>query len=82
MRHWAGRAIGLLLNSDIQGALPTLFAATAPGAQAGGYYGSQGFQEMRGGDVGLAKIAPQARDQAGAAQLWQVCEELSGTRLL
>ena len=45
-------SIGLLLNSELDGAIPTLFAATSPEAVGGGYYGSQGFQEMRGGDVG------------------------------
>jgi NAD(P)-dependent dehydrogenase (short-subunit alcohol dehydrogenase family) len=72
--------IGALLNSDAEGALPTLYAATAPEAAGGGYYGPQGFQEMRGGDVGDAKFAPQARDAAAAARLWDICEELTGVR--
>lgn len=74
--------IGALLNSDADGALPTLYAATAAEAVGGGYYGPQGFQEMRGGDVGEAQVAKQARDEAAAARLWSVCEELTGVRFL
>ena len=73
--------IGLLLNSELGGAVPTLFAATAPEAEGGGYYGSQGFQEMRGGDVGPAKVSEQARDVAAQERLWTVCEELTGVKL-
>jgi NAD(P)-dependent dehydrogenase (short-subunit alcohol dehydrogenase family) len=82
VRRIVGNLIGALLNSDEEGALPTLYAAVAPEARGGGYYGPQGFQEMRGGDVGDAKIAPQALDQAAAARLWSVCEALTGVRML
>lgn len=82
IRRVAGAAIGALLNSDTQGALPTLFAATSPNAVDGGYYGPQGFQEMRGGDVGPAKVAPQALDTTAAARLWSECERLTGISLL
>lgn len=75
-------AIGALLNSEEQGAVPTLFAATAPETVSGGYYGPQKLHEIRGGDVGLAKVAPQALDQAAAARLWSECEQLSGVRFL
>jgi NAD(P)-dependent dehydrogenase (short-subunit alcohol dehydrogenase family) len=82
VRRLMGNLIGALLNSDEEGALPTLYAAVADEARGGGYYGPQGFQEMRGGDVGEAKVAPQALDQAAAARLWGVCEELTGIRML
>jgi NAD(P)-dependent dehydrogenase (short-subunit alcohol dehydrogenase family) len=81
MRRGVGAAIGLLLNSEAQGALPTLFAATAPGVEDGGYYGPQGFMEMRGGDVGPAEIAPQAHERGDAARLWSECERLTGLSL-
>jgi NAD(P)-dependent dehydrogenase (short-subunit alcohol dehydrogenase family) len=74
--------IGALLNSDAEGALPTLYAATALTAAGGGYYGPQGFQEMRGGDVGIAKVAEAAKDEAAAARLWGACEDLTGVRFL
>jgi len=82
VRRGMGVAIGALLNSEAQGAVPTLFASTSPDAVDGGYYGSQGFAEMRGGDAGPAKVAPQALDQAGAARLWSECERLTGISLL
>jgi hypothetical protein len=78
----AGHLIGALLNTDEDGALPTLYAAVAPEARGGGYYGPQGFEEMRGGDVGDAKVAQQALDQAAATRLWSVCEELTGVGML
>lgn len=78
MRGIAGPVIGALLNSTLEGALPTIYAAVAPEARAGGYYGPKGFQEMRGGDVGEAEIASQAKDAAVAARLWTICEELTG----
>jgi NAD(P)-dependent dehydrogenase (short-subunit alcohol dehydrogenase family) len=80
VRKAMGTLIGAFLNSSAEGALPTLYAATALEAVGGGYYGPQGFQEMRGGDVGDAKVAQQARDEAVAARLWGVCEELTGVR--
>jgi NAD(P)-dependent dehydrogenase (short-subunit alcohol dehydrogenase family) len=82
LRKASGTLIGAFLNSSAEGALPTLYAATALEAVGGGYYGPQGFQEMRGGDVGDAKVAPRARDEAVAARLWGVCEELAGVRFL
>jgi NAD(P)-dependent dehydrogenase (short-subunit alcohol dehydrogenase family) len=82
VRRAVGGLIGAFLNTDVQGAVPTLYAATAPDVQDGGYYGPQGFQEMRGGDVGPAQVFPQARDEAAAARLWSECERLTGIGLL
>ena len=82
IRRGISAAIGALLNSEADGAVPTLFVATAPEAEDGGYYGPQGFLEMRGGDVGPAKIAPQALDQRAAAQLWNECEIFTGISML
>jgi NAD(P)-dependent dehydrogenase (short-subunit alcohol dehydrogenase family) len=81
-RNLVGHAIGIALNSDAEGALPTLYAATASTVEDGGYYGPQGFQELRGDDVGRAKIAPQALNTTAAARLWQVCEDLTGMKFL
>lgn len=82
VRRWMGTAIGAFLNTEADGAIPTLFAATAPDVADGGYYGPQGFQEMRGGDVGPAQVSPQALDAAAAARLWSECEGLTGIALL
>jgi hypothetical protein len=81
-RNLVGHLIGTVLNTDAEGALPTLFAATAPGVEDGGYYGPQGFQEMRGDDVGPASIASQALDATAAARLWESCERLTGVKFL
>ena len=59
------------------GALPTLFAATSPTVTPGGYYGPNGFQELKGFPV-PAKIAPSARDTALAQRLWSETERFVG----
>lgn len=82
LRKAVGHAIGIVLNTDAEGALPTLYAATAVDAKDGGYYGPKGFQEMRGDEVVAAQVAPQARDEVAAARLWKICEELTGIRFL
>jgi len=82
IRNLVGHAIGILLNTDSEGALPTLYAATSPDVKDGGYYGPQGFQEMHGHEVGPAFIAPQANDTTAAARLWQISEELTGVKFL
>jgi NAD(P)-dependent dehydrogenase (short-subunit alcohol dehydrogenase family) len=82
VRRAFGVMIGAFLNTDVQGAIPTLYAATAAEVEDGGYYGPQGFQEMRGGDVGPARVSPQALDGSAAEKLWRECERLSGIQLL
>jgi NAD(P)-dependent dehydrogenase (short-subunit alcohol dehydrogenase family) len=66
-------------QSAAAGALPTLFAATSLAAKSAGYYGPQGFFELKG-PVGAAKIGKRARDTAVAARLWEVSEQLAGVR--
>jgi NAD(P)-dependent dehydrogenase (short-subunit alcohol dehydrogenase family) len=80
-RGWMAR-IGRILQlfasqSAAEGALPTLFAATSPEAKPGGYYGPNGFYELKGRPA-PAKIMPQAKDQAAAARLWEVSASLTG----
>jgi NAD(P)-dependent dehydrogenase (short-subunit alcohol dehydrogenase family) len=82
VRNLVGHIIGIALNTDSEGALPTLYAATSPDAQDGGYYGPDGFQEMRGDNIVNAQIAPQARNTETAGRLWRTCEDLSGIRFL
>lgn len=74
-------SLGVLFGSAQDGALPTVFAATSSDAKGGGYYGPQGFREMRGGDVGPAVVAKAAQDAAAQRRLWQVCAELTGVDL-
>lgn len=58
------------------GALPILYAATAPQAQAGGYYGPNKLSEMRGYPT-AAKIPPQAQVLADAARLWDISAQMT-----
>lgn len=72
-------ALPFLFQPVAQGALPTLFAATAAEAQPGRYYGPDRMGETRGHPT-LAKVPPKAEDKAVAARLWQLSEELTGLR--
>jgi NAD(P)-dependent dehydrogenase (short-subunit alcohol dehydrogenase family) len=67
----------LMSHSAAAGALPTLFAATSLAANAAGYYGPNGFYELKGPPA-PAKIMPQAKDKAVAARLWDVSAALTG----
>ncbi len=60
-----------------QGALPTLYAATAPDAQGGRYYGPTGLLEARG-ELGHARVPEAATDTEAASRLWNVSETLAG----
>lgn len=64
-------------HSAAQGALPTLYAATAPDAQPGRYYGPTEDDEHRGA-LGFAKVPPAAVDAEAAARLWALSERLAG----
>lgn len=65
-------------HSAAEGALPTLMAATLPDVTPGGYYGPQGWQDLKG-PPGPAGIRPQALDAAVAERLWDASETLTGT---
>ena len=70
-------AFRLLGQSTADGALPVLYAATAPEAAPGGYYGPAGRGE-RTGPVGPSRVMPHAADAAVARALWQASERLTG----
>jgi NAD(P)-dependent dehydrogenase (short-subunit alcohol dehydrogenase family) len=63
-------------QSAEQGALPTLYAATAEIA-GGSFVGPDGFQEMRGKPKVVTPTRA-ARDPETARRLWDVSEELTG----
>ena len=67
----------MISQSAADGALPTLFAAVAPEAKPGGYYGPKGLFELTG-PVGEAVIGEKARDAAVGERLWSVSETLTG----
>jgi NAD(P)-dependent dehydrogenase (short-subunit alcohol dehydrogenase family) len=69
----------LLAQDADTGALPTLYAATAPGVEGGDFYGPDGFKEMRGNPTHV-DVIPEARDPAVASRLWDISEELTGIR--
>jgi len=66
-----------ITQDDAAGALPTLYAATAPEAQGGIYIGPDGFNGFKGSPT-VEKPRPQALDDAVAKRLWTVSEELTG----
>jgi NAD(P)-dependent dehydrogenase (short-subunit alcohol dehydrogenase family) len=68
---------GLLFQNDEMGALPTLYAATAPEAQGGEYIGPDGRGEM-GGHPKVVQPRPQALDEQAGRKLWTVSEQLTG----
>ncbi len=70
-------AVKLVAQSEDQGSWPTLYAATAPEAKGGGYYGPDGWREMKGDPVAV-EPSTQALDQKAAARLWSVGEALTG----
>jgi NAD(P)-dependent dehydrogenase (short-subunit alcohol dehydrogenase family) len=69
----------LIAQSDVMGAEPTLYAATATGIRGGAYVGPGGFNEMRGHPK-LVDSSAASKDQATARRLWEVSEELTGVR--
>lgn len=74
-------AIGnrLLAQSAAMGALPILYAATAPAVIGGDYFGPDRWLEMRGFPRRVGTTA-RARDEHTARRLWTVSERLTGVR--
>lgn len=79
MRHLGpAKALAPLFAQSVEmGTLPTLRAATDPDAQNGEYYGPKGFMEIRGAPVKVGSTRA-SRDEAAAAKLWEMSEELTG----
>ncbi|MDR5672798.1 oxidoreductase [Halalkaliarchaeum sp. AArc-GB] len=59
------------------GALPTLYAATASDVQGGEYYGPGGFFTMRGPPE-RQRSSERSYDREAARRLWEVSAELTG----
>ncbi len=66
-------------QSAADGALPQLFAATAPDARPGGYYGPSRLFELVGPPA-PARISQAAQDRDVAARLWETSEALTHVR--
>ena len=72
------RLFGSLLGqSAADGALPILYAATAPEARGGEYYGPRGLIGFKGPPA-RARMTEAARDPIAAARLWEASERLTG----
>lgn len=63
-----------------EGILPALYAAAAPHAEGGAFYGPHGIYEAAGGGVTTAKVPARARADADCRRLWTVSEQLTGVR--
>ena len=63
------------------GALPQLYAATAPEVAGGDYIGPGGPMEMRGYPAKVS-CTPPAKDEKTAARLWTLSEALTGVSYL
>ncbi|NJN19279.1 MAG: SDR family oxidoreductase [Oscillochloris sp.] len=69
----------LVAQSAAMGALPTLYAATAPDIVGGDYIGPNGLMNMRGHPTRHPSSA-RSHDPILATRLWQVSAELAGVR--
>jgi NAD(P)-dependent dehydrogenase (short-subunit alcohol dehydrogenase family) len=63
-----------------EGAEPMLFAAADPSAVEDGYYGPTGRFGLVG-PTGPVRLSRRMRDDAAAARLWAVAQDLTGTSL-
>lgn len=76
-RHRIARRMSFLAQSAEMGALPALYAGFSPDAVGGAYYGPRGLFGWRGYPK-RAGSSPRSHDEAVAARLWEVSEELTG----
>lgn len=71
----AYRLLDRLFQSAAMGALPQLYAATAPEVSPGGFYGPDQLGGLRGHPQ-AAVVARAARDPRACGRLWEVSEAL------
>lgn len=76
-------ALAYLLTSQPveRGALPQLYAATAPGVRGGQFFGPDGFRE-RSGRVTEVRASAEATGPAVGQRLWEAAQELTGVSFL
>ena len=67
----------VLAQSAEMGALPTLYAATAPDLPGGAFIGPDGFMEQRG-HPHIVTGTGRAYNEADWRRLWEISEELTG----
>ncbi|MFI6928432.1 oxidoreductase [Nonomuraea spiralis] len=74
-----GRILAPLAQSPDQGALPQLYAATAPDADSGQFFGPDGMAELRGAPKRV-QLSPAAADAETGRRLWELSERLTAVR--
>jgi NAD(P)-dependent dehydrogenase (short-subunit alcohol dehydrogenase family) len=77
MSPWLRPISFWLVQDALPGALPSLRAATDPGAQGGQYYGPSGHNEYVGHPV-LVESSARSHEVADARRLWEISERLTG----
>ena len=78
LQLWGMKAANrLLAQSPEMGALPTLYAATAPDVQGGDYIGPNSFKEWRGHPTKVSSNRA-SYNEATAGRLWEVSVDLTG----
>lgn len=74
-------AMNIIAQPAAMGALPQLYAATDQDVAGGDYYGPGGIAEMRGYPTKV-NYTPRSKDEATAARLWTISEQLTGVAYL
>ncbi|MEU9112591.1 oxidoreductase [Streptomyces sp. NPDC048483] len=69
----------LFAQAPASGALPQLYAATAPDVESGQFIGPDGLAELRGGPTQV-QLSPAAADAETGRRLWELSERLTGVR--
>jgi NAD(P)-dependent dehydrogenase (short-subunit alcohol dehydrogenase family) len=79
MERLSGWGNRLIAQDAAGGALPTLYAATAPDVRGGEYFGPSGFAEISGSPKRVGSTQ-RSHDREVAERLWRVSEELTNVR--
>lgn len=80
LRAKTGRVVGRTFGqATAAGALPSLYAATAPEVEAGQYFGPSRAFELFGPPT-LVRPNRKARNAETSSRLWEISEELTGVR--
>ena len=79
MERLSGWGNRLIAQDAAGGALPTLYAATAPDVRGGEYFGPGGFAEISGSPKRVGSTQ-RSHDREVAERLWGVSEELTNVR--
>ncbi|MFD5556016.1 oxidoreductase [Streptomyces sp. NPDC127068] len=74
-----GHVLAPLAQSPDRGALPQLYAATAPDVAGGQFFGPDGMAELRGTPTRV-RVSPAADDADTGRRLWEVSERLTDVR--